>query len=137
MRSRMTEGLAVAGILLAGCATRQPQASRVAAAPTAAVEPQGPVIVSLVGQHQTIIITSGPEGPLYSAKTADGQPIVANASLKKLREEYPDVYRFVEPTMAVHADVRSAVPDSSRRSVTGPQSSGGATTDRLMLDSSR
>jgi len=33
---------------------------------------QFPVIVRIVGRHQTITVTAGPTGPLYSAATNDG-----------------------------------------------------------------
>jgi hypothetical protein len=89
-----TSALALA---LAGCAAQPPvqQAStpRVAA-------PQGPVIVRLVGQHQVITVTSGPSGPLYSAETVDGEPIVANVTLAQLRTDHPDIYQFIEPAVA-------------------------------------
>src|SRR5687767_4022358 len=85
--------LAVAAVLCAGCAKSNPPAA--AAAPPQA-QPEGPVIVRLVGQHQTITVTSGPSGPLYTAQTDDGQLIVANATLEELRLTHPEVYRFVE-----------------------------------------
>src|SRR5688572_19503094 len=98
----MSYRLAVCGMFLTmagfGCAATT--------SPKAAVEaPQGPVIVRLVGQHQSITVTSGPDGPLYTAQTADGQPIVANATLEELRADHPEIYRFVEPGVAADASV--------------------------------
>jgi hypothetical protein len=101
--------------------------------PKAAAEaPQGLVIVRLVGQHQSITVTSGPDGPLYSAQTADGQPIVANATLEELRADHPEIYRFVEPGVAADASVNSGAPRQAKRGTTG-----GLNHDRVMLDSAR
>jgi hypothetical protein len=97
----------------------------------------GPVIVHLVGQHQAMTVTSGPDGPLYTAKTADGQPIVANATLQQLREQHPEVYRFVEPTMAVRADTDGVVPDQAGLPDAGGPAQSGEPSDRLMLLHSR
>jgi type IV pilus biogenesis protein CpaD/CtpE len=127
-------GLVVTGLLLlTGCASRAPRAA--AAKPTPIDEPQELVIVKLVGQHQTITVTSGPDGPLYSASTADGQPIFANATLDELREQHPEVYQYVEPSIAVQADVGAAVPDLPGKTPSATR--GGVSRDVLMLDSSR
>jgi hypothetical protein len=124
-------------LIAAGCIQRSPRAAD-AAAWSAAVAPRGPVIVHLVGQHQTITVTAGPDGPLYNARTTAGLPIVANATLKELREQHPEVYRVVEPTMAVHADIGDAVPDHSKPLDARGSAPSGDTSDRMiMLDSRR
>ena len=77
-----------------------------------------PVIVRVVGRHQTITVTAGPEGPLYSAATNDGEMLVAGATLERLRREHPDLYQQIEPSMAVEAnDTVPARPagESSKR----------------------
>src|SRR5215218_7438363 len=77
-----------------------------------------PVIVRIVGRHQTITVTAGPEGPLYSAATNDGEMLVAGATLERLRREHPDLYQQIEPSMAVEAnDTVPARParESSKR----------------------
>ena len=133
--------LALAGssillLVLSGCAQRGPQAAK--AARPAADEPRGAVIVHLVGQHQKITVTSGPDGPLYTARTTEGQTIVANATLKELREQHPGVYRLVEPTIAVHADIGAAVPDRSKPlDARGPIEAGELIDGPLMLESAR
>ena len=125
--------VAVVGLLFMvalGCAGKGTQPAAVEAA-------RGPVIVRLVGQHQTITVTSGPDGPLYTAQTTAGQTIVANATLEQLRQEHPEVYRFVEPSIAVQADVGPAVPDRSLPAAfRGPTRSMNSQ-DVLMLDSAR
>ena len=79
--------------LIGGCA--QPRT----AAPKAATV-QFPVIVRLVGRNQTITITSGPHGPLYSASSRGGELIVQNATLEQLRSEHPQLYRQIAPATA-------------------------------------
>jgi hypothetical protein len=62
-----------------------------------------PVIVRMVARRSTITITAGPRGPLYSAATSSGQPLVTNATLEQLRSDHPDICRQVEPTVALDA----------------------------------
>jgi hypothetical protein len=120
----MSPRLILGGMILAtvavGCAAgNRPK-------PAAAEGPRGPVIVRLVGQHQSITVTSGPNGPLYTAQTTDGQTIVANATLAELRVNHPEVYQFIEPSFAADASV---APSATRqkRATHGP----------IMLDSAR
>lgn len=93
--------LLIVAVSVAGCATR-PSAPTHQAKNTAD-EPDGPVIVHLVGRHETITVTSSPRGPLYSARGSDGQTIVANATLDELRAEHPEIYRLLEPGVAADA----------------------------------
>jgi hypothetical protein len=65
---------------------------------------QFPVIVRIVGRHQTITVTAGPEGPLYSAATNDGEMLAAGVTLERLRREHPELYQQIEPSMAVEAN---------------------------------
>lgn len=105
--------LLVAMVVLSfgGCAARQSQAPR-----ATADDPQGPVIVRLVGRHQTITVTSGPAGALYSAQTATGKMIVANATLDELRTDHPEVYRLLEPGIAADASVGRGIPIAAENS---------------------
>lgn len=113
----------IAGSLLcltfAGCAVHR------AKTPVAVAEPSGPVIVRLVGRHQSVIVTSSGQGPRYSVRDNSGKMLVANATLDQLRTDHPDVYRLVEPSIAVDASVetRTEVPAAA---TVGPT---------LMLDS--
>jgi hypothetical protein len=125
-------------VVLAGCAARQPKPAAAAPVNASSATPQGPVIVRLKGQHQVVTITSGPDGPLYTAQTTEGRTIVANATLAELRTDHPEVYQFIEPAMAMDASVDGA--GRPAKSTVGATS--GATSDRfsrgpLMLDSSR
>ena len=103
IRSIMLSAVLLAAVP-AGCARHTP-------APQSATEGQEPrtasahypVIVRMVARHSTITITAGPRGPLYSAATSSGQPLVTNATLEQLRSDHPDIYRQVEPTLALDA----------------------------------
>src|SRR5688572_27893554 len=91
------------------CSTEAPTPSRNGAprkrSPTAAAPaPEYPMIVRIVGRHQTITVTAGPAGPLYSASTSDGKAIVAAATLDELRDRHPEVYRQLHPGIAVEGD---------------------------------
>ena len=99
MKRKLLAAGIVVGLAVTGCSQRTSPVESTGHQPL----PQGLEIVRLVGQHQTIIVTSGPEGPLYSAQTTDGRSIVANATLEELREMHPEIYRFIEPGVAVDA----------------------------------
>jgi hypothetical protein len=131
-------GCVVVSVIAAGCAAYRPAAigSKLG---NEAVAPQGPVIVRLVGQHQTVTVTSGPDGPLYTAQTKDGRTIVANATLAQLRTQSPELYQFIEPAMAADASIDGA---AVRAKAASSSQTVGATSDRfvrepLMLDSNR
>ncbi len=55
-----------------------------------------PVIVRLESKHETIVIKSGPTGPLYSVITSDGVFVVRDVSLAQLELNNPRVYRRVK-----------------------------------------
>jgi hypothetical protein len=105
---RIVASLLAAGVVVTSlaCSNDAPTPARHGAprkkSPTAeAVTPDYPVIVRVVGRHQTITVTAGPAGPLYSAATNDGETLVAAATLEQLRREHPDLYRQLEPTLAL------------------------------------
>jgi hypothetical protein len=134
----MTRCVAVSlavGILLSSlsCATKQQAVSDARRSESQAV-PAGseyPIIVRLVGRHYDITASSGPVGPVYTAATHDGKLVVANASLVELRDRHPEIYEQIIPTIAEHADSRSAAASkpgieadaSSRSGITDVKSS--------------
>lgn len=63
-----------------------------------------PLIVRLVSRNQTITVTAGPTGPLYSQSDATGHVTVKPATLQELRAEHPDLYRQVQPATAYQLD---------------------------------
>ncbi len=69
-----------------------------------------PVIVHLVNRDHVVSVTTGPNGPLYSAKTKDGVMVASGMTLEQLRESHPDVYRRLHPAMS--ADASLGVRDS-------------------------
>ena len=75
-----------------------------------------PVIVRVVGRHQTVTVTAGPAGPLYTAETKDGKVLVAAATIERLREEHPEIYRQIEPSMALEGPDRGAARQAGERS---------------------
>jgi hypothetical protein len=87
-----------------------------------------PVIVRVVGRHQTITVTAGPECPLYTAETTDGKLLVASATLEQLRSEHPEVYRQLNPSVAEESDADNGgaqnASDASNPESTGPSSAG-------------
>ena len=64
-----------------------------------------PVIVHLVSRDHVVSVTSGPDGPLYSAKTKDGEMVASGLTLEQLREAHPDVYRRLHPAMSADASI--------------------------------
>jgi hypothetical protein len=111
MITQLALPLTAAAMMLgtASCATR-PEAAPRAPRPVVRAAPEGaeyPIIVRLVGRHYDITCSSSPAGPVYTAATHDGKLIVANATLAELRNEHPEIYEQIIPTIAEHADERS------------------------------
>ena len=131
MRSAVT-GAAMTLLTVLGCAdrSRRPGAAAGPEAPVAVAEaPQGPVIVRVEGRgHPPITVTSGPDGPRYSAHAGDGRMIVSNVTLDELWADHPDIARFVEPALVLDARGDApARPDGPARSFSRP--SGGFSRD--------
>ena len=94
--------------VMVGCATK-PQAVRTAGAAPAqsiapAADPRNKEIVSIVSQHQTITVTSSPNGLLYSLKDPNGHVQIAEATPEKFAELQPQLYQQIQNYIAVHAD---------------------------------
>ena len=97
-----------AAIAATGCRSKtkdDPATQPIAAAPQPAE--QNPVIVRLVGRHYTVTASSGPSGVVYSADTADGRPIVANASLEEMRIRHPEIYQQILPGIATKGEAEN------------------------------
>jgi len=72
------------GILVGGYA-RPP-----AVAPQAQIKQKElPVICRLVSREQTVTISAGPNGSVYSVNSADGKTLLSYASRDQLREQFP------------------------------------------------
>jgi hypothetical protein len=70
------------------------------------------VIVHLVSRDHVVSITTGPKGPLYTAKTRDGVMVANGLTLEQLQKQHPEVYRRLQPAIApaVTADARDRAP---------------------------
>jgi hypothetical protein len=133
-------------LLFIGCAAKPhatPVAATAAAATPAAADPRNKVIVHIVSQHQTVTVTSSPNGLLYSLKDPQGHVQIADATPAKFAELQPQLYQQIQNYIAVHADdapipstdldapiptATAAMPDvDARRSTRGSAGSPNAT----------
>jgi hypothetical protein len=85
------------GFASIGCAHR-------AAAPVAKISPSNPAIVHVVSRDQTLTISSGPSGLLYSLRDGEGKVMIADATPSQFAELQPELYRNVQHYIAVHND---------------------------------
>jgi hypothetical protein len=97
MRKRTIKLTLVMGVLAIGASFSRPPRA-VQAAPEFAA-PQGRVITRLVGQRQTITITSTSAGVRYSV-AVDGKPILASATIDELRLKSPESFRQIQSSIA-------------------------------------
>ena len=87
------------------------QTTAFAASPKAAAD--FPVIGYLEQRERTITIKAGPNGPLYSVKTADGKVLCENLPADQLRAQAPELGEFLKGAIAgmpgVKGDARGRV----------------------------
>lgn len=55
-----------------------------------------PVIISIVGRHQTVIIQSSPRGPLYTVTGKHGDSIVRHVTLHELQQAHPQIFQQIK-----------------------------------------
>jgi hypothetical protein len=94
-------------LFFVGCAAKphaSPAATTASAATPAAADPRNKVIVHIVSQHQTITVTSSPNGLLYSLRDPQGHVQIAEATPEKFAELQPQLYHQIQNYIAVHAD---------------------------------
>ncbi len=65
--------------------------------------PANLVIGELVGRHETIQITAGPEGPLYSVWSDNGALVAAPTTLTEMEVLDPKLHRLLKSTVANEA----------------------------------
>ena len=87
-------------MLLAGCC-----GSHQAGTAAAPADPVYPVIVRIVSRHQTIIVSAGPTGAVYSARAADGTQLAVNLTLSELREKQPAIYESIQTGWTTKAEI--------------------------------
>jgi hypothetical protein len=88
----------VGGMLATGCES-------------APAEREYPMIVTLVGRHQTIEIRKGPEGPLYTVRNAAGEVLAENETLPALQAKRPEIYQQIKTLQADSRIDASMHPD--------------------------
>lgn len=74
-----------------------------------------PVVGYLEKRGRTIIIKSGPKGPLYSVKDEKGKTLFENLSAEQLRAQAPDIHEFLKTAMAQNGAKSGAKVDASLR----------------------
>ncbi len=94
----VTLKIRIAGLALmfaaGGCA------KSVAPAPSRLTAAEYPVIVRIVGRTETITVSSGPAGPVYSAQAGDGTRLISNATREQLRYQHPAIYQRLDSSFA-------------------------------------
>jgi len=95
MRKRTINLLLAVGVFATVASFARPPRATEAAAPA----PSGRVITRLVGQHQTIMVSSTANGVRYSVAT-DGKPVLANATLDEVRLAHPEAFRQIQSAIA-------------------------------------
>jgi type IV pilus biogenesis protein CpaD/CtpE len=79
------------GLLIAGCA--RPPAP---IAPQAQIKKELPVICRLVNREQTVTISAGENGSVYSVQDAAGKTLLSYASRDELRVQFPVLSRQLD-----------------------------------------
>jgi hypothetical protein len=101
----------VAALVGAGCAKEAAVPVATAQAPAIKASTEYPVIVRIVSRGQTVVVTAGPEGALYSVQSPTGEMLVSNVTLEELRGRHPEHYKWIAPMVAnemtVVADVQA------------------------------
>lgn len=87
-----------------GCTNHPPQS---AAAQAPAREHQ--VIVKLVSRNYSVVISEGPQSPLYTIRGATGQLLASNLTLNQLRDSRPDLYNALAPALSPKASAMADV----------------------------
>lgn len=96
MRSSIS--LLCVGLFISGCA--RPSAPP---APQATIKKELPVICRLVSRHETLTISAGPNGAVYSVQNAEGKMLLSYASREELRLTHPDLAQQLDSGIADRA----------------------------------
>jgi hypothetical protein len=88
------------GLFIGGCA-RSP-----VAAPQAQIKQKElPVICRLIGREQTVTISAGPNGSVYSVQDAAGKTMLSYANRDELRRQYPALSHQLDSAIALDGAV--------------------------------
>ncbi len=83
-----------------GCSKNQDTSTHFVTEDPPVLAKDPPVIVRLESKHETVVIKSGPTGPLYSVITGDGVLLVRDVTLAQLELNNPRVYKLVKSAIA-------------------------------------
>lgn len=83
-----------------GCANEKDAATQVVADDPPVLAGDYPVIVSIESGHETVVVRSGPTGPLYSVITGGGTYVVRDVTLAQLESNHPQVHERVRSAIA-------------------------------------
>src|SRR5687768_723036 len=93
----------------AGCAKQPaPLAPQAQAVPQSATVDGRPVIVRLVSRDETLTISKGPNGPVYSVHDSKGKILLASATREQLRIHHPFLSAQLDSAIATTAQPTSA-----------------------------
>ena len=98
-------------LLAAGIAWAAAPATRPRSLPTTNIS-KHPVIVHIVSRDESITISSGPDGLLYSLAGERGQVLIADASGDDFARLRPELYRSIRQYIAVKNETGSATSAS-------------------------
>jgi hypothetical protein len=89
------------GFLISGCARPAGPVS-----PQAQIKQQeAPVICRLVGREQTLTISAGPKGSMYSVLGADGKVLLSYASRDELRVQFPVLSHQLDSAIVATSEI--------------------------------
>jgi len=86
--------------LLANSCAKQPAPP----APQAAIVDHHPVLYRLVSRHETLTVSKGPTGPVYSVHTLKGQPLLVFATRDQLRRAHPDISIMLDSAIVLNSN---------------------------------
>ena len=95
-------GLCVVLIWCTGCSEGQDTSTHFATEDPPVLAKDPTVLVRLESKHETVVITSGPTGPLYTVIAGDGTLLVRDLTLAQLKLNNPQVHERVESAIAAN-----------------------------------
>jgi hypothetical protein len=90
----------LAALAIAGCNTHKPSAASAQSTPK-----NYPVIYSLISRTQTLTVTSGPDGPLYSVTDPKGVVLMPPSTLAQVAIIDPKLHQWVNSAVAASASI--------------------------------
>ncbi len=85
-----------------GCTKGQDTSTHFATEDPTVLAKDPPVIVRLESKHETVVITAGSAGPLYTVIASDGTFLVRGLTLAQLKLSNPQVHERVESAIAAN-----------------------------------